>query len=108
MGIIQKRIEQKGNMDIILKNWLINMYGKCGYSEEAIKIFIKESERNVIILTTVILAYGEGKEASELFWEMKEKGIKPTDKIVTCVLKVCCESNLIDNGAEILFSMEKK
>jgi hypothetical protein len=23
-------------------------------------------------------------------------------------LKVCCESNLIDNGAEILFSMEKK
>jgi pentatricopeptide repeat protein len=113
MGIIQKHFEKNGKMNIILKNCLINLYGKCGYLEEAIKIFnnIEVSERNSIIWTTMISTYGthgKGKEALELLWEMQEKGIKPSDKIVTCVLKACCESNLIQNAIEILLSMERK
>jgi pentatricopeptide repeat protein len=96
-----------------LKNCLINLYGKCGYLDEAIKIFnkIKALERNVIIWTTIILACGEngkGKEASILYKEMQREGLKPNNHTITCILKALCESNLIENAAEILFSMEKK
>jgi pentatricopeptide repeat protein len=113
MDLLQKSIENNGKIDIALKNYLINIYGKYGYLEEAIKIFnnIKISERNIITWTSMITAYGEhrnGEEALQLFWKMQEEGIKPDDKIVTCILKACCESGLIDNAVDILFSMEKK
>jgi pentatricopeptide repeat protein len=106
-------VEQNGKMDLILKNCLINMYGKWGFLEEAIKIFnsIKVSERSIITWTTMILAYGEhrkGKEALILFEEMQREGMKPDSQTVACILKACCESGLIENAAEIFFSMEKK
>jgi pentatricopeptide repeat protein len=71
-------LEQNNRMNIILKNCLINMYGKCGYLEEAVKIFnnIEVSERNIITWTTMILTYGEhgkGREALMLYEEMQKK-----------------------------------
>jgi pentatricopeptide repeat protein len=110
---IHNYIEQNRKLDLILKNCLINMYRKCGHLEEAIKIFnnIKISERDVIIRNTMILAYGEhgkGREAPILYEEMQKGRVKPNNQTVTCILKACCESNLIDNAAEMLFSMEKR
>jgi pentatricopeptide repeat protein len=75
---IHKLIEQNGRMDLILKNCLINMYGKCGCLDEAVKIFndIKLSERNAIIWTTMISAYGEhgkGSEALILYAKKRSK-----------------------------------
>jgi pentatricopeptide repeat protein len=80
---------------------------------EAVKIFnnIKISERDIISWTTMIIAYGQngkGKEALELFKEMQREGVKPNDQTVACVLKACCDSNLIDNAIEIFFLMERK
>jgi pentatricopeptide repeat protein len=111
-NILQKHIEENVNMDITLKNCLIHMYGKYKYLKEALAIFnrTKMSETNVITWTTMISAYGEhgkGKEALELYIQMQKEGVKPDNQTVTCVLKACCESNLMDNAAEVLFSMEK-
>jgi pentatricopeptide repeat protein len=110
---IHNLIEQNGNMDLILKNCLINMYGKYGYLDKAIEVFnnTKVCERSIITRTTMISAYGEhgkGKEASILYKEMQKEGVKPNDQTITCISKACCESGLIDNAAEILFLMEKK
>jgi pentatricopeptide repeat protein len=106
-------IEQNGKMNLILKNCLINMYGKYGYLDETIKIFnsIKVSERNIIIGTTMISIYaehGKRKEVPELLWEMQNEGIIPSNKSITCILKAFCTLDQIENAAEILFSMEKK
>lgn len=47
---IHTHIEQNGKLNIILKCCLINLYGKCGYLDEAIKIFnnIQISVRDTI------------------------------------------------------------
>jgi pentatricopeptide repeat protein len=88
-------------------------YGKCGCPEEAFSIFnnIKLSERNIIILTTMILAFGEndkGKEALTLYEKMQKEGVKPNNQTITCFMKACCESGVINTVAEILFSIENK
>jgi pentatricopeptide repeat protein len=59
----------------------------------------------------LILAYAEhdkGKEALILYEEMQNQGVKPNNQTVTCILKACCESGLIDDAAEIFLSMQHK
>jgi len=92
---IHSQIEQNGKMDLITKNCLINMYGNCGYLEQAIKIFnnIRISERDIITWTAMMLAFGKcrkGKEASALFIQMQKEGLKPNNQTITCILKACC------------------
>jgi pentatricopeptide repeat protein len=110
---IHNLIEQNEKIDLIFKNCLISMYGKCGYLDQALKIFnsIKVSERDIKTWTIMISAYGEngkGKEALKLFCELQEKGIVPDNKTISCILKACCQSGLIEDAAEILFFMETK
>jgi pentatricopeptide repeat protein len=106
-------IEYNYPQNTILKNNLINMYGKCGCLKQAYDIFhsMKFSERDIITWTVMISVCGEnkrGEEALKLFAQMQEHGITPTEQTLSCVLNSCCKSGFIDVAVEILFSMESK
>lgn len=106
-------IKKKYAEGIALKTNLLNMYGKCGHLEEAVKIFnrIKVSERDIAIWNSMMsayLEYGKDKEALMLYEEMKKERIKPDSQTVTCILKAYCMSNLMEDAIEMLFSMEKE
>lgn len=110
---IHDRLLRNGEINIILKNCLIIMYGKCGYLDESIKIFnsIEESEKHADTLTAMISIYGEhakGEEALRLFSKIQEQGMKLNEITITSVLKACYKSNLIDTADEIFFSMQSK
>ena len=98
---------------VILKNNLINMYGKCGSLEGAIEIFdnIKISERDIITWTAMILAYGQhgrGKEALELFEQMQQKGILPDQTTITSVSNACSHSGLVQEALDIFHDLKNK
>lgn len=110
---IHFHLHESGEIDIVLKNCLINMYGKCGYLEEAVELFnsTRVSERTAITWCALLSAYGErgrGKDAWRAFEEMQRQGIKPTDKVVSCVLKASSDPSSVNTAIEFLFSMEKK
>jgi pentatricopeptide repeat protein len=111
--IHQYIIDNNYPQDIVLKSNLIHMYGKCKKLDEAVRIFnnIRMSERDVIAWTSMISVYVDNEkkeEALELFKQMQEEGAKPNEQTIACILKACCDSDLIYSAVDILFSMERK
>jgi pentatricopeptide repeat protein len=100
---------QKAN--IIFLAHLITFYGKCGFLDEAIKLFnnTQVSERDMIAWTAMIKIYGsfgKGNEALLLFQQMKEEGLKIESSTLTCVLRACAPSKLVNECLKIFSNME--
>ncbi len=106
-------IDTKQLESSVLKSNIINMYGKCGCLEEAMKIFnsIKVSERNIITWSTMISVYGQngkGKEALELFEQIQQEGFIPDEATVICDLNGCSHSGHVREALDIFHNLEKK
>jgi pentatricopeptide repeat protein len=111
---IHKRITKtKYIEDIVLKNNIINMYGKCGCLEKAIEIFssVKVCDRDIVTWNTMITAYGQhgkGKEALELFEQMQQEGLPPNETTVISVLNACSHSAHIKEALDIFHNLKNK
>ncbi|KAJ4728828.1 Pentatricopeptide repeat [Melia azedarach] len=87
---------------------LIDMYAKCGYIEEALKVFKIVPEKNVCTWNSVIgglAMHGFGEEALERFWQMQMSRIKPDDVTLIAVLSACTHSGLVEKGKKIFCNM---
>ncbi|KAL3616284.1 hypothetical protein CASFOL_039674 [Castilleja foliolosa] len=87
---------------------LINMYSKCGSIEEAERVFKGLIEKDVSTYNSMIngLALnGKSKEAIEIFRNMINERINPTDISFVAVLNACSHGGLVDVGFEIFQSM---
>ncbi|KAJ7568200.1 hypothetical protein O6H91_01G022800 [Diphasiastrum complanatum] len=96
--------------DVIVGNTLVDMYAKCGRTEDASELFNNMSERDVISWTVMIAGYaqnGLGKEALSLFDQMQREGTKPNEVTYICVLSACAHSRLVDEGHYVFDSMCK-
>ena len=61
-------------------NALIKMYGKCKNFTESSKTFVRMPQRDVLSWTALITMYVDnayGKEALELFHQVRVEGVKP-------------------------------
>ncbi|EXB74809.1 hypothetical protein L484_023553 [Morus notabilis] len=95
----------------VVATTLIDMYGKCGCLDYSYKIFRQVSCASVVPYTSMIFSaakYGLGKLALELFDEMLERGIKPSDVTYLGVLHACSHSGLVDEGLKHLKFMYAK
>lgn len=95
--------------DFVASTSLVNMYGKCGRINDAIKAFDEMPTRTVISWTTMIASYSQNglyKEAIELFEEMLAAGINPTLVSFISVLSACSYACLVDK-AEYYFNLMK-
>ncbi|KAH9313012.1 hypothetical protein KI387_028047 [Taxus chinensis] len=57
---------------------LVDMYAKCGYIEDARKVFDNMPDRTVVASTAMVSGYARNErveEASELFWRMPERNV---------------------------------
>ena len=90
--IMHARIAHDGmEIDVKVASTLINMYGKCGEIEGGKYIFDILPNRNVFCWNTMIGAYvqlGFIKEARELLYSMKQKGITPDKVTLVNILSV--------------------
>lgn len=87
---------------------LINMYAKCGEIRIARKVFDLSSQRDQVSWNGMIAAYahhGNGREAINLYEEMKTMGFKPNDVTYVSLLSACSHAGLVDSGLMIFSSM---
>ncbi|KAJ0609086.1 putative tetratricopeptide-like helical domain superfamily [Helianthus annuus] len=97
--------------DIIVRNIMIDMYGKCGSLLSAVKVFDEMLERNVISWTALVSAFGlhgHGKEALQVFKQMEIDGIEPEKVAFIVVLSVCRHGGLVKDGMEMFEKVKEK
>lgn len=80
--------------DVFVSNSLVTMYGKFGYLEDAVKVFDKMPQRNLVTWNAMILGVLENgcfRESIDLFVEllMSEEGLVPDVVTLVTLLPVC-------------------
>ncbi|XP_060179738.1 pentatricopeptide repeat-containing protein At2g22410, mitochondrial-like [Lycium barbarum] len=94
---------------VILANALIDMYGKCGSVDEAVELFDKMAQRDLVSWNSVIVgcaSHGLAKKALTLFEQMKSSGFEPDSITFVGVLSACVHGGLVNQGWEYFTSME--
>lgn len=84
-------------------NAMVDMYLKCGFIEEAERVFKEMPERNVISWTVMITGYGKhglGREAICLFKKMKLEDVEPDGVTYLALLSACSHSGLVEESRE--------
>ncbi|KAG4911677.1 hypothetical protein JHK82_052279 [Glycine max] len=99
--------------DTQLCNALLDMYAKCGRISQALSVFHGICEKDVISWTCMIDAYGrngQGREAVEVFREMREVGSKVLPNSVTflSVLSASGHSGLVEEGKNCFKLLREK
>lgn len=87
---------------------LIDMYGKCGHMEEAIRVFTKSKKKCVSTWTAAISGFaihGQAREALDFYMQMQKERIKPNSITLTAILTACSHSGLVDEGKSIFKSI---
>ncbi|KAJ7569689.1 hypothetical protein O6H91_01G088800 [Diphasiastrum complanatum] len=104
--IIKRGFQSK----VAVGNTLVDMYAKCGCTEDARELFDNMSERNVVSWNAMIAGYaqnGLAQEALALFEQMQGEGTKPDEVTYISVLSACAHSGLVDRGRYVFDSMSK-
>ncbi|XP_010504997.1 PREDICTED: pentatricopeptide repeat-containing protein At2g35030, mitochondrial-like [Camelina sativa] len=100
--LISKSVHQKNE---VVTSALINMYSKSGELIAARKLFDNGlvSERDLISWNSMIAVYahhGHGKEAIEMYDQMREHGFKPSEVTYLNLLFACSHAGLVEKGME--------
>lgn len=87
---------------MVVGNALVTMYGKCGMTQEAKKIFQNMSVKELVTWNALIGGYAENEEvddAIKTFKLLRERGASPNYITLTIVLGSCRDScNLLQYG----------
>lgn len=98
-------VRREMNNESSLCNALIDMYSKCGCLHYSRLVFEYECiDKDAISWSSMIFGYGlhgQGQQATILFDEMLQSGIKPDRTVVVGVLSACCRSGLFNEGIRI-------
>ncbi|KAJ1278012.1 hypothetical protein BS78_04G047600 [Paspalum vaginatum] len=110
--VLHSYVEKVGlEGELIVRNALVDMYGKCGSIESARGLFCLMREKDLHSWTSMIsglASHGHGEEAVALFFSMREEGILPDSTTFVVVLTACSHAGLVDKGIEIFSSMESE
>eukprot|EP01018_Ginkgo_biloba_P039653 Gb_39956 [translate_table: standard] len=89
---------------------LVDMYAKCGSTEDAFHVFDRLPQRNVVSWNAMIGGYaqnGHGERGVKLFGLMQQKCVKPDSVTFVCVLYACSHLGLVDEGRHYFESMSR-
>ncbi|MCO5614558.1 hypothetical protein L7F22_068841 [Adiantum nelumboides] len=95
--------------DIEVGNALINMYGKCGSSENAWGMFVNMYERDTVSWNTLLTVFsqcGHGREAVSLFDSMRDSNTSPDKITFLAVLSSCSHAGLVSEAWQLFMSVE--
>lgn len=96
-------IKAPSGLDISVANSMVDMYLKCGLTDDAERLFGEMPVRNVVSWTVMITGYGKhglGKEAINLFNRMRLDNIEPDGVTYLAVLSACSHSGLLAESQE--------
>lgn len=78
---------------VFVGNSLISMYGKCGDILEAENVFCGLPQLDLVFWNAMLSAYMEqcdGEKALQMYRQMQEEGVKPSDRTFVIALQACC------------------
>lgn len=97
--------------DVYISTSLIDFYAKCGNIEESYQLFKRTRVQNIVIWNAMLVGlaqYGHGKEALDLFNELKSIANLSPDRVSFIgVLSACSHSGLISEAYTYFDSMIK-
>ncbi|WVZ92277.1 hypothetical protein U9M48_038355 [Paspalum notatum var. saurae] len=91
-------------------NSLMDAYGKCGFIDEARKVFDEIDRKDTISWNIVISCYGYSsstQQAIKLFHQMQDEGYKPTRITFIAVLAACSHAGLVDKALHYFERMHR-
>lgn len=82
---------------------LVDMYVKCGYIQAARNVFSCMSNRSVVSMNALIAGYAQNDldEAIDLFHEMQDEGLNPSEITFASLLDACNGSHRLNMGRQI-------
>lgn len=86
-----------------VQNGLVSMYSRCGSINDAKKVFFSMDRHDVISWNSLLSGcayHGYGREAVELFEQMRRSGVKPDSTTFLVVFSACRHVGLVDKGLE--------
>ncbi|XP_018679537.2 putative pentatricopeptide repeat-containing protein At1g56570 [Musa acuminata AAA Group] len=101
-------LEAGGSDDTALGTSVLNMYAKCGSIDLARRCFDRIAEKDIVAWTSMVEGYavhGLGMEALDLFYRMKEEGVRPNSVTFLSLLSACSHSGLVREGCELFDCM---
>ncbi|KAA8517487.1 hypothetical protein F0562_017780 [Nyssa sinensis] len=87
--------------DVFVKTPLVCLYAKCGYLENAHKVFDDIPDKNVVSWTAIISGYidaGKFREAVDMFSRLLEMELKPDSFTLVRVLSACSHLGDLNSG----------
>lgn len=110
MGVwIHDCIRRNGwELDVILGTSLIDMYGTCGKTQEALAVFDSMTEKNTFTWNALIKGLAVAKSGEEAVWwfkRMEQERISADEVTLVQVLCACSHSGLVDIGRQIFISL---
>ncbi|XP_051138990.1 pentatricopeptide repeat-containing protein At4g18520, chloroplastic-like [Andrographis paniculata] len=78
--------------NVFVGSALVNMYSKCGYLPEAVRVFDSMPEKNLVSWKAMIVAYARNglcDEALKLVYRMRAEGVDVDDYVLSVVLTSC-------------------
>ncbi|KAM3386157.1 hypothetical protein ACQJBY_009666 [Aegilops geniculata] len=88
---------------------LIDMYCKCGSLEDAVAVFHGIGDKDIVVWNAMINGYamhGDSRKALEMFVQLRDQGLWPTDITFIGLLNACSHSGLVEEGHRFFQSME--
>jgi pentatricopeptide repeat protein len=95
--------------DQIIRTSLVDLYCKCGFVDDGRKLFDGMMKSDEISWNTMLMGYatnGHGIEALNLFTEMRQAGVRPTDITFTAILSACDHCGLVEEGQKWFYTMK--
>lgn len=96
--------------DMRLDTALVDMFARCGDSQNAMLVFDQMKEKDISAWTAAIGSMameGNGERAVEIFHEMLKQGVKPDEIVFVAVLTACGHRGLVKQGKLIFKSMKE-
>ncbi|KAM7276401.1 hypothetical protein ACFE04_018267 [Oxalis oulophora] len=88
---------------VFIGSSLVDMYGKCGFLNEARGVFDKMMERNVVAWNSMIVGYVQNRmneEAIDLFYDMRMEGFEISQVTVLSFLSASANLGALEVGKQ--------
>ncbi|XP_051141979.1 pentatricopeptide repeat-containing protein At3g63370, chloroplastic isoform X2 [Andrographis paniculata] len=97
------------HLEKFIASSLVDMYASCGAVDDSYKVFSYTKDRDLVLWTSMIDAYGmhgHGTMAIKLFREMENENLVPDHITFLALLYACSHSALVEEGKRYFYAMQ--